>query len=287
MLLTTTSLVLIGATLHATWNLLVRSRETSLDTMWSGLLIPSLLGITVLCVDYTHGTISLTSSGVWWAFLSSLIHVIYFGVVTYAYRHGEASIIYPITRGVGLILATFAGALIFVEEIRSMRIVGITTVTLALISLALRNLRRESSLRDILAASTLGVCVGIASVTDTFGVRELGGFPYATLLFFFTELLLVPLMVVRCGGLKPCLDKLQPIRDLPFGLLYFLLLFLYSCGSSNGRAPLRCRFARNKCDYCSSCWPTRAERILGLAEVDIDSGDALRSDIYSHWLKLC
>lgn len=243
MVFTTTSLVLIGAALHSTWNLLVRSRQTSIDTMWSSLLLPSLLGALILYIEWLQGAVTLTAVGFGWASLSAFIHVIYFTFVTYAYRHGEASVIYPMTRGVGLLLATLAGYFIFIEQIDTLRLVGIITVLCALVSLALREIRRLSSLRDFLSATALGSCVGLAVVADMFGVREVGTFQYVAMLFFLVELFFIPVLALRSGVLWASIKHLEIIKDLPFGLLilcsYLSILMALQIGELHYVAALR------------------------------------------------
>lgn len=86
--------VLIGAVLHASWNLLVRSaRDRRRET---GLLV---LGASVLALAVLPFLPQPERAS--WPFLgmSAALHVVYFTLIAAVYSRGEVSLAYPLMRG--------------------------------------------------------------------------------------------------------------------------------------------------------------------------------------------
>jgi drug/metabolite transporter (DMT)-like permease len=86
--------VLLGAALHASWNVLVKSgSDPFLDTV----LVTTCLAATMAIVLVF---LPLPQEGSWRCLIASVvIHVAYFGLLVLAYRGGDLSLVYPIMRG--------------------------------------------------------------------------------------------------------------------------------------------------------------------------------------------
>lgn len=100
--------VLIGAVLHASWNLLVRSardrsRETALLMAGASVLALAILPL----LPQPHRAA--------WPFLftSAALHVVYFALIAAVYSRGEVSLAYPLMRGTApMLTAVLAWAVI-------------------------------------------------------------------------------------------------------------------------------------------------------------------------------
>jgi drug/metabolite transporter (DMT)-like permease len=122
--------LLLAAGLHATWNALVRGdqdRNAAATAMAAGgaivgaLLLPFLPPMSAAAIPYAIAT--------------SFVHVAYFALVGWAYRHGELSVAYPIMRGLAPLVATVAAAF-FIETPPPMVFLGIAIVAAGIASLA-------------------------------------------------------------------------------------------------------------------------------------------------------
>ena len=86
--------VLLGAALHASWNVLVKSgSDPFLDTVSVATCVA---GVTAIVLVF----LPMPQEGSWWCLIASvLIHVAYYGFLVLAYRGGDLSLVYPIMRG--------------------------------------------------------------------------------------------------------------------------------------------------------------------------------------------
>jgi drug/metabolite transporter (DMT)-like permease len=86
--------VLLGAALHASWNVLVKSGSNPfLDTVSVATCVAVVTAIVLAFLP-------VPQEGSWRCLMASvLIHVAYYGFLVLAYRGGELSLVYPIMRG--------------------------------------------------------------------------------------------------------------------------------------------------------------------------------------------
>jgi drug/metabolite transporter (DMT)-like permease len=86
--------VLLGAALHASWNVLVKSgTDPFLDTVLVTTCLAAALAIVLVFLP-------VPQEGSWRCLIASVvIHVAYFGLLVLAYRGGDLSLVYPIMRG--------------------------------------------------------------------------------------------------------------------------------------------------------------------------------------------
>jgi drug/metabolite transporter (DMT)-like permease len=86
--------VLLGAALHASWNVLVKSgSDPFLDTVLVTTCLAAAMPIVLVFLP-------VPQEASWRCLIASvLIHVAYFGLLVLAYREGDLSLVYPIMRG--------------------------------------------------------------------------------------------------------------------------------------------------------------------------------------------
>lgn len=113
------SLVIIGALLHALWNLFAKKASGGLPFVW-------LFGIVSLTVALPFGLYSWyanaqqLSAQAWIAIAASaLVHVAYSLVLQQGYKQSDFSVVYPLARGSGPLFAVF-GAIVLLGEAPSL-----------------------------------------------------------------------------------------------------------------------------------------------------------------------
>ena len=199
-------LVVSSAFAHASWNLMVRRATrpavtTGLMAVTSAILVLP-LAIFLLIADFPSGT-------GWWFILATIVlHIWYFATLGYAYNTGELSIVYPVARGLGLVIIPFLGVFVIGEVMSWAAVAGAASIVTGLVLITISDIetatikRFARSMLSILRlgspasgvrprirpawllAILTGVVIGIYSVVDAQGVKHV----QPALYMFFLQL---------------------------------------------------------------------------------------------------
>jgi uncharacterized membrane protein len=156
--------VLFAAILHATWNALIRSgsdRHASMTYM--------MLGIVMLTAPAAFFAGIPNAASLPYIVASALIHIAYNLGLIAAYRHGDLSSAYPISRGSSPLLVMLGAAVFAQEQMSVLSVVGVIAVSAGIMSLALEQRRLQN--RSFLPALFTGVTIALYTVVDGLGVR--------------------------------------------------------------------------------------------------------------------
>lgn len=185
------ALVLSAAVLHATWNAIVKG------TRARALVLAAVAGAngTVGVVLILWAETPLPAS---WPYIaaSATTHYGYYYFLSMAYKWGDLSRVYPISRGIAPLLVSL-GALVFAGEmLTSQGWAGVALVSAGVCLLAFFS--RGPSVpdkRSTLAAVATGLIIATYSVIDGIGVR-LSGSPFGYMGWLFLSEFLVSLFVI-------------------------------------------------------------------------------------------
>lgn len=125
-----------------------------------------------------------------WAvlFVSYLIHIAYEYLQASAFSKGDFTIVYPIARGTGPMVAMGFALVFFGERFSLWQWIGGIILSASIIGLALVNIRRAQHLQNlrgaIAAALGTGVMVAVYTAFDAYGVREAAD-PFTFIVWFF------------------------------------------------------------------------------------------------------
>ncbi len=230
------ALVLLGAGMHAAWNVLLKGSPDPLRTSLRALVVGTAAFAPLVGAGWLWaGRPGLPPLG--WACVaaSAVIELLYFIALSHAYRHGEISFVYPIARGTGPLVAVGAGLGLLGERLQPVQLAGVAGL-LAGIWLV----RRPSGTRGPLAAALLvGACIGAYTTIDRVGVRLGPPWLFGWCVFGLCALLLAAwVAAARQPGPAP------PWRvSVEVGLLmtavYYLLLFALAIAPVAIVAPAR------------------------------------------------
>lgn len=159
-------IVLTAAFLHALWNAVVKGapdKAIVLGLISLGHAIPAMF------------VIPFTGLPVWAAFPfivgSTLIHWGYYWFLNTAYKHGDLSVVYPISRGMTPVLVAL-GAILFAGEILPpVAWIGIIFISLGIGCLSLAGLGRHTNWIAVAAAFGTGLMIASYSLVDGIGIR--------------------------------------------------------------------------------------------------------------------
>lgn len=175
-MLVATVLALTAAVLHAGWNLAVKQSGDRFLALWGQFTLAGVLGLLIILVVG-----GFPADGWRWAFLSGTIHVPYCWYLARAYDHGDFSLVYPMARGGGALLAAIGGIVLLDDHLSPLSIAAIVLVAFGLFLLAGRARGPE-----MWAAMVVAVTIGAYSVSDAKGIRSTDNALYALATFVGT-----------------------------------------------------------------------------------------------------
>lgn len=159
-------LVLSAAVMHASWNALVKGAADRAVTLAAVASMHVIGGLLLIVVSAPPSAIS------WVAIIAStLIHYLYYFLLFQAYRLGDLSQVYPISRGLAPALVAVGTFLIIGETLTPLGWAGLAGVSLGILVLALQRGAAHADRRAVGVALLLGLTIAAYSVADGIGVR--------------------------------------------------------------------------------------------------------------------
>ncbi len=159
------ALVLASAVAHATWNYFAKRSGGGVPFLWLALTlsIPLYAPIAVAVVLQSGAHIGPVEIA--WMGINGALNVAYFIFLQRGYRAGDLSIVYPLARGTGPVLATIGAILIFGERPTPLAIAGAVSIAVGVFVLTgdPRRLRE----RGVGLAVTYALLTGVTIATYT------------------------------------------------------------------------------------------------------------------------
>jgi drug/metabolite transporter (DMT)-like permease len=159
-------LPILAAVLHAVWNALVKTSGDRLVTLGFIAFVNVLVALALLpFVD--------PPSQASWAFIaiSTTVKYAYYVLVNFAYRAGDLSLVYPLSRGFAPLAVTVAAAVLAGEYLRLPSLAGVVIACLGISSLAIGGIGRLHDSLPIWLAIGTGLTIAVYTVCDGLGIR--------------------------------------------------------------------------------------------------------------------
>lgn len=175
---TAITLILIAAVAHASWNLFSKqaAQTGAISFIWLAATAGTILYIPVIAVAWAGGWLHLTALG--WVFMAGtgVLESAYFVFLQSGYRLGDLSLVYPVGRGTGALLAAVAGIAFLGERPGPVAIGGIIAVVagIALIGAPARASEGPPVGPAIGFAVATGVFIASYTLWDRYAVATLG-----------------------------------------------------------------------------------------------------------------
>jgi len=176
--MTTAALLLVlgSAVIHATWNLLTKRLGGGAVAVWCFATVGFLVYAPLVALTIWWERPDLDAER--WIFLvgSGIFQLVYFVILLRGYRAGDLSVVYPLARGTGPVLAMALAIGLLGERPGPLAIAGGVLVALGVFSLAFTGHRPGASLFG--AGAPYGVATGIViaiyTVWDGYAVSRIG-----------------------------------------------------------------------------------------------------------------
>ena len=175
-----TALVLLAALLHSSWNAIAKAiphRLASATLIALVFLLSGIVGVAMFGLPDPAA----------WPFIvaSAVLQSLYLLLLTASYKHGDFSQVYPLARGLAVLLVALVSVSFLGEILSPLQLTGVAVVGGSLLALALAGTRgKKSSRTGTLFAVATGACIAAYSVVDGTGVRESGS-PFAYISWLF------------------------------------------------------------------------------------------------------
>jgi drug/metabolite transporter (DMT)-like permease len=133
------ALILVAALAHASWNLLSKQASVAAGTVfiWLVAVAATMIYAPVVATDVVLQHPHLAAMN--WVFMAGtgILQSGYFLFLQSSYRIGDLSLVYPIGRGTGALLATLAGILVLGERPGALSIAGILAIIAGIVIIGL------------------------------------------------------------------------------------------------------------------------------------------------------
>ena len=238
-------LLLTSAVMHAFWNLILKQSEVKYVAMnWQVLLGGA---AAILAIFF----VGLPPRSMWlFAGLSTILEVLYFLLLMYAYTDHDFSLIYPIARGAAPALLAVWAALFLREIPTTGGLFGILLIVLGMgfigATSLLQNHENKPHLKGIFLALGVAFIISVYTIVDGTAVKQHpdSALPYALSMFALVPFLTTPVVVRRYGwGAFAQAWREQPWRLMLGGVLgvvaYTTALFAYTIAPLNYSEAIR------------------------------------------------
>ncbi len=160
------TLVLSAAVMHASWNAIVKGASDRALTLAAVATAHALVGILLIVLSEPPAPASWPS-----LLISTVVHYAYYALMFHAYRIGDLSQVYPISRGLAPALVAFGTLLVIGENLPPLGWAGVAAICCGIGVLALQRGAVNADPRAVRLALLLGLTIAIYSVADGIGVR--------------------------------------------------------------------------------------------------------------------
>ena len=238
-------LLLTSAFMHALWNLILKQSEVKYVAMnWQVLLSGAAAIVAIFFVG-------LPPRSMWlFAGLSTILEMLYFLLLMYAYTDHDFSLIYPIARGAAPALLAVWAALFLHEIPTTGGLFGILLIVVGMgfigATSLLQNHENKPHLKGIFLALGVAFIISVYTIVDGTAVKGHpdSALPYALSMFALVPFLTTPVVVHRYGwGAFAQAWREQPWRLMLGGALgvvaYTTALFAYTFAPLNYSEAIR------------------------------------------------
>ena len=99
-----------------------------------------------------------------------MLHVAYLAMLARAYRGGEVSVVYPVSRGVAPVLVLAAGAAVLGQGTSAVQVAGVPAVSAGVVAVSGGSARYRQ--RDLFFRLAIAVAIAASMITDAEGSRS-------------------------------------------------------------------------------------------------------------------
>lgn len=217
-------LLILAAALISTWNLLAKISRDKQVFFYLALVSMSV----IFFIPFLFYCTAISFKGWFYIILSAAIEAFYHLLLGGAYQCGNISLVYPISRGFGILMSSVFAVIFLGERMVVSGLVGIALIMLGIYIIHLKSLKKiYEPLAELKGkASKLALLTGLTtasySLVDKLGVEHVATIPYVYLVFLICVILLTPYMVIKKKEIVKLEWKLNKISVVIVSILYMI-----------------------------------------------------------------
>ena len=172
------ALVVTSAFMHAGWNFFAKRAGGGAVFTWLFAALTAAVYAPIGVLYWRLQNVVLDPLTLLFILGSAVIHIAYFLLLQRGYRTGDLSLVYPLARGSGPLLATLGAVFLLGEHPSALALTG--TVLIVISVFALTGGRRAfngGQRRTVLYGLATGVCIAVYTVWDGYAVSRLAAPP--------------------------------------------------------------------------------------------------------------
>jgi uncharacterized membrane protein len=182
------ALVACAAVLHVAWNLLLKTAGDPLRTAAVGVAVAAVALVPIAVFAWLlEGGRPIPPEALAVGVVSGGVEVVYFVLLSAAYRRGDLSLVYPLARGTAPLFAVAAGVVILGEHLAPAGVAGVALLLAGLLAVQRpwRLLGRAAAADRPAAGFALltGLAIATYSALDRVGVQFVHPLVYAAILW--------------------------------------------------------------------------------------------------------
>lgn len=191
-------LLFISASMHATWNFLLKSADEKYIAMGWQVILSAIFAFGILLFT------GLPPRSMWgFATLSMILESIYFILLCSAYSDHDFSLIYPIARGAAPALLVLWSVILLHEKLKFGGYIGVALITGGIMVIGATTLIQSNGekihLRGILTALSVAFIISIYTLVDGTAVKNGLALPYGLMMFSMMPFVTTPYLVRKFG----------------------------------------------------------------------------------------
>jgi drug/metabolite transporter (DMT)-like permease len=168
------ALVLTAAVLHATWNLLAKRSNGGAPFVFLYFLVSTILYFPVALGVWLWRPRTFDAADVIFMVGNGLLHTVYFLLLQRGYRIGDLSLVYPLARGTGPLLASVAAILFFGERPSPIAMGGIAAIVIGVfLGSGIHRVREAQAVASVFYGIATGVLIAIYTLWDKHAMSAL------------------------------------------------------------------------------------------------------------------
>ncbi|MCF8460844.1 MAG: DMT family transporter [Flavobacteriales bacterium] len=188
-------LVLSSALLHATWNFVAKKYAGNYSVIYLSFLFSSVV-TGLISIPYV-GDVRLTTELIVLLLATGVFHAVYGFVLTFTYKNGDISTLYPIVRGSGIAGAILLSLIVLREQLSTVSGIGVLTVISGIGILSYRRNRKATSPKGIFLALICGSLIMSYTIFDKLLVAEIHPIPVMAASQIISVLMFLPYVLTQ------------------------------------------------------------------------------------------
>lgn len=187
--------MLTSALLHASWNFIAKKFAGNYSIIYLSFCISAIIS-SLLAIPHVRD-IELTPMLIVLLLATGVFHAIYGFVLTFTYKNGDISTLYPIVRGSGIVGALALSLVILHEVVSTTSAMGVAFVVLGIAILSYRRNRKSTSPKGIFLALICGSLIMSYTILDKMLVAEMHPIPVLATSQIVSTLMFLPYVIRR------------------------------------------------------------------------------------------